>query len=57
MENVSLKITSGWIKGWVERCEKYGASNSLMKKIDGGRSYIAYWNILRLDSDQLDALL
>ena len=44
-----------WVKNWVERREKYGASSTLLKELKD-EDPVAYRNILRLDA-QFDAFL
>jgi len=45
-----------WVKNWVGRREKYGASSTLLKELKD-EDPVAYWNMLRLGGDQYDALL
>jgi hypothetical protein len=45
-----------WVKNWVGRREKYGASSTLLKELKD-EDPVAYRNILRLDGARFDALL
>ena len=45
-----------WVKNWVGRREKYGASITLLKGLKD-EDPVAYRNILRLGGAQFDALL
>ena len=45
-----------WVKNWVGRREKCGASSTLLKELKD-EDPVAYRNILRLDGSQFDALL
>src|SRR5215475_9436403 len=45
-----------WVKNWVGRREKCGASSTLLKELKD-EDPVAYRNILRLDGAQFDALL
>jgi hypothetical protein len=45
-----------WVKNWVGRTEKYGASSTLLKELKEEDS-VAYRNIMRLGGTLFDALL
>jgi hypothetical protein len=45
-----------WVKNWVGRRGKYGASNTLLKELKD-EDPVAYRNILRLGGAWFDALL
>jgi len=45
-----------WVKNWVGRREKYGASSTLLKELKD-EDPVSCWNILRLGGAQFDALL
>jgi len=42
-----------WVKNWVARREKYGASNTLLQELKD-EDPIGYRNILRMDGAQFD---
>lgn len=45
-----------WVKNWVGRREKYGASSTLLKELKD-EDPVAYRNMLRSGGAQFDALL
>lgn len=55
-EKQKLRHRKVWVKPWIERREKYGASSSLLKELKD-EDPLAYRNILRLDCTHFDDLL
>lgn len=45
-----------WVRDWIARREKYGASSTLIKELKE-EDTAAYRNLLRMDVDQFDSLL
>lgn len=50
------KLKRIWIRDWIARREKYGASSTLIKELKE-EDTAAYRNLLRMDVDQFDSLL
>jgi hypothetical protein len=53
LEKKKYKKERLWIRSWISRREKYGASNKLLKELKH-EDFAAYQNILRMNGAQLN---
>ncbi|KAE9543674.1 hypothetical protein AGLY_002070, partial [Aphis glycines] len=56
LENKKYKKKRLWIRSWISRREKFGASSTLLKELKD-EDAVAYRNILRMNGAQFDTLL